>query len=55
MEKVRKSGSDDKIKAAVGIIAECSGITDPDPCEAAIKVGACMKTNQIKRNISWDS
>lgn len=51
----KMSGGDaEKIKQSPAIFAECSQMTDPDPCEAAGKMGACIMMNTKKLRIDAD-
>ncbi|CAG9810404.1 unnamed protein product [Chironomus riparius] len=36
------------------IVAECGGLSDPDPCESATIIGLCFKTVSRKLGIDMD-
>ena len=48
----------DSMNAPAGIVetvmAECGGISDPDPCEAATLIGLCFKTVGRKSGVDMD-
>lgn len=46
------NGDADKLKVAKDVFGECANIGDADPCEAAVKIGFCVKTNAEKRKVT---
>lgn len=50
-EKTNQITGDDPelVKAAAEVAEECGRLTDPDPCEAAIKIGDCLTTTGAKK------
>lgn len=53
MEFVKKvtAGTPDKIQQAEEIFTECSAVTGDDECDAASKIGFCLKASGDKRQI----
>lgn len=52
--KKTTSGDEEKLKAAAVIIEECVKLEgDADPCEAAVKIGFCLKTNGEKMKLMF--
>lgn len=41
----------EKLKIAADVIAECSLITDDDLCNAAVKIGKCIGTKSVEKNL----
>lgn len=51
LAKMMSDGSPQKMKDAEDIFNECSLINDPDDCEAANKIGICLKTVGVKKGM----
>lgn len=47
------AGGPDKLKEAIELIAECAPLGDPDPCEAAVKIGVCLHVNGLKKDVKF--
>lgn len=51
LAKMMSDGSPQKMKDAEDIFNECSSVGDPDDCEAASKIGICLKTVGTKKGM----
>jgi len=51
--KLLSNGDEQKMKLGMEISDECVKLTDPDPCEASIKIGLCLKESAAKKKVDF--
>jgi PBP/GOBP family len=51
MSKKLSDGSAEMMKQAEELVNECKMLSASDPCEAAVKIGYCLKENGEKRKL----
>lgn len=53
LAKAMTAADPEKMKQAAELMVECAAVTDSDPCEAAEKIGACLKDYGQKKGINF--